>query len=303
MKKAAPKKAKKPAPPPPPETYEDFLALARHDYYHGPLAMAERGYDGGEPTWRYAVGDLVVCGRRNYGLPFRVEEVLEDGRVYHLSYDHFDEGEWVGTGDQRERQRIPRGRRPLLSVWYETLPFGGRPQGLVLGTDRHRFINYSQQALESLVHSLRWRGINDTPDFQRDYVWTLDDKRRLVASIFDGADIGKFIMQSHEWPVNALTIIDGKQRCRAILDFMEGRFDFKGYTWATLSWHDRYTFTNLMVQVAEFREGELVKRSDVLYLFLQVNRGGVPQSDEHIARVRRLYEEAVAQERAEGGPS
>ena len=50
-----------------------------------------------------------------------------------------------------------------------------------------------------------------------------------------------------------------------------------------------------MIQAATLQRGK-VKRSDVLWLFLQLNAGGVPQTEEHIAHARKLYEEAIAKE-------
>lgn len=99
----------------------------------------------------------------------------------------------------------------------------------------------------------------------------------------------------HPWPENRITVIDGKQRLDAIMGFMEGRYDYEGVTWPRLSWTDCYVFKDLMVQVCELDAAQC-KRSDVLGLFLRVNRGGVPQTDEHIARVRALYEQAVREE-------
>lgn len=278
-------------------TYEELAAQARDNFYNGPLKRREGSYDGGEPTWRYEVGALVFARLHTNGRPLRVEEVLDGGRTYHLSYEETSvHRDWQG-GKLIETHPATGRRLPWFGPWYD-LSDVDAPRGAVVGNDRLRSMSYTQQQLQSLVHSIRWRGINDTPEYQRDYVWTLHDKQQLIHSIFDGADIGKFVTMSHPYPENRLTIIDGKQRIRAILDFMEGRFEFQGWKWNRLSWHDRYIFADRMVQVCEL-DSERVSKSEVLYLFLQVNRGGVPQSEQHIERVRKLYMEALAAERSE----
>ncbi len=41
-------------------------------------------------------------------------------------------------------------------------------------------------------------------------------------------------------------------------------------------------------------------RADTLWLFLSINTGGVPQTEEHVARARHLYEEALKGEQTNG---
>ena len=66
------------------------------------------------------------------------------------------------------------------------------------------------------------RGLIDNPDYQRGYVWTLEDKQKLIQSIFNRADIGKFVfIEDENYREYRLEVIDGKQRLRAILDYYE----------------------------------------------------------------------------------
>lgn len=270
--------------PPAPPTWDMLVAKEREQY-----RMMRRA-EPSTPTWSFASGETVRFGNL---VDCRIEAVEDGGKTYLLSFAN------VVAKDCQDNRSIKEDvmpRLPRLADWYDVLPVT-EPRATSFGRESRIGTNYSQQMLESLVFMARRNGLNVTPDFQRDYVWTLDDKRRLVASIFDRADIGKFITMTHPWPENRITVIDGKQRLDAIMGFMEGRFDYEGVTWPQLSWNDRYIFQSLMVQVCEL-DAQRCKRSDVLGLFLRVNRGGVPQTDEHIARVRALYEQAVREESA-----
>ena|SRR5271157_568148 len=59
---------------------------------------------------------------------------------------------------------------------------------------------------------------------------------------------------------------------------------------------DKQAFFDNMVQVATL-DAEYVKKSDILWLFLSVNRGGVPQTEEHITKAQALYEKALESEK------
>lgn len=236
-----------------------------------------------EPTVIYRVGDAVHYGARD---DCRVEAVEDDGRKITITYH--DRGEAHGRPFDNQR------RLPLVVSWLELLPVGIQ-EDTTFGRDEWRLASYSQMLLSSLLHIAYFRGVKDNPDYQRGYVWTQEDKVRLLASIFDGADIGKFLLMEYPHPENRLEVIDGKQRLRAIMDFREGRLAYRGKTWFQLSARDRYLFEDRMVQIATLRR-EVVKDSDVLWLFLSINRGGVPQTEEHIAHVREVYEEALRRE-------
>ena len=46
-------------------------------------------------------------------------------------------------------------------------------------------INFNNSTIESLLHTYYNFGINMNPDYQRDYVWTMEDKLLLIDSIFN----------------------------------------------------------------------------------------------------------------------
>jgi hypothetical protein len=271
MKRAAKKKE--------PVTYEDFLAEA-WDQWGTRGAQDEPNIP--ESNYDYKVGESVKYGSRP---DCRVEEVLQDGKLIHIS--SYDKGETYGTPYDNLR------RLPILVWWTQITPL--TPMEDTNFRTKPIFTHYTQNSLDGLVHQVYHRGLIASPDYQRDYVWTLADKQRLIQSIFNHADIGKFLFLEYPYPENRLEVVDGKQRLNAICEFIEGRFEFKGKTWFQLSTKDKGAFFDLMVQSGQL-DATRVKKSDVLALFLSINAGGVPQTEEHIAKTRKLYEQALEEE-------
>jgi len=264
-----------------PETWDEFLA-----YEWDQFNCHYRDYHPTPANYIFKPGEEVAFGSME---ECRVEATFPFNGMEHcivlLSYH--DRGSVYGKPFDNKR-RLPR-----LTFWFNV-----DPVSTVTDTDfgRDRInTDYSQTSLDSLIHMAYSRGLIDSPEYQRDYVWTLQDKQRLIKSIFDRMDIGKFILLEREYPENRLEIIDGKQRFNAILGFYEGRYEYEGKTWFQLSWRDKQRFTDIMVHTAKIQESR-VKKSDILWLFLAINRGGVPQTEEHIAKARRLYEEALKEE-------
>jgi Protein of unknown function DUF262 len=229
----------------------------------------------------FKVGEKVIIGALCDAI---VEEVLDGGKLLLVSYH-----------DKGSRYGVPydAGRKPRFFWWHDLHPVDtikdthfGRPR---------IFTQYSQTDLRSLIHTSYYRGFMDSPEYQREYVWTLADKQRLVRSLLERADIGKFLLLEHPYPENRLEVIDGKQRLAAIKDFVEGRYPYEGYTWFQFSQNDKFTFWDNMIQTATM-QSDKVKKSDILWQFLSLNRGGVPQTEEHISKVKRLYEEAIEKE-------
>lgn len=262
-----------------PETWEEYVIEAKESFeLHGRRSICP------EVNYFFKVGESVTLGGLN---DCRIEEILEDGMILLISYH--DTGKTYG-------KPFDYGRKPMYTYWFEIDPKDAI-QNTSFGRERMNTQN-RQTVLHGFISELYRRGMIDSPEYQRDYVWTIVDKQRLVRSIFDRADIGKFVTMSHPYPENRIEIIDGKQRIRAIMDFMEGRFDYNGYTWFQLSWLDKFIFQDQIVQVTEL-QSDYVKKSDVLWLFLMVNRGGVPQTDEQLSKVQKLYDEAVQEEMEE----
>lgn len=154
-------------------------------------------------------------------------------------------------------------------------------------------ITYSNAQLDSLLASVTRRGINESTDFQRGYVWTLSDKQRLIQSIFEGKEIGKFLLlEDKTYKEYRLEILDGKQRINALLGFLGNEFSYEGVFYHQLSKRDRNTIDSQGVQSASLDINHFSRR-ELLEIFLNVNDSGVPQTEEHLQHVRELLQEEI----------
>jgi len=150
--------------------------------------------------------------------------------------------------------------------------------------------------LSGLINSVVRRGLIDSPDYQRGYVWTEQDKVNYIQSAFEDRDLGKFVfVEDTSYKEYRLEVLDGKQRMSALLDFTCSLISYKGVYWHELSKRDRRSFGDRMVQYATIDRNRY-SRADLLKLFLEVNAAGVPQTEEHLDFVREL----LIQEEAKG---
>ena len=122
---------------------------------------------------------------------------------------------------------------------------------------------------------------------------TLEDKQKLIDSIFKNIDIGKFAFIHKPFNSNEplYEILDGKQRINALCEFYENRFPYKGKYFNDLSARDRNHFCNYGVDVAEIAQAD---KATILKYFLILNTGGKPISDTHLNKIKKLYEEELA---------
>lgn len=147
--------------------------------------------------------------------------------------------------------------------------------------------------LGGLLHNVIRRGIIDNQDYQRGYVWTEQDKVNYLRSVFEDRDLGKFVfVEDKSYKEYRLEVLDGKQRLSALLDFHCSLISYEGKYWHELSKYDRHLFESRMVQFATIDRNRYT-RADLLKLFLEVNVGGVPQTEEHLDHVRELLKQEL----------
>jgi hypothetical protein len=126
-------------------------------------------------------------------------------------------------------------------------------------------------------------------DYQRDYVWTLQDKHNLIDSIFNNIDIGKFVFIMLKWeehPLNYLyEVLDGKQRINAVTEFYENRFTYNGLFFNQLSKWEQWHFKEYHVNVAEISN---ITREQKIRYFLTLNVSGKVMDKEHLKKVENM---------------
>ncbi|EGS9998225.1 DUF262 domain-containing protein [Clostridium perfringens] len=80
------------------------------------------------------------------------------------------------------------------------------------------------------VRNVRANGLDISPNYQREYVWTSEYIDKLLLSLILNYPIGNIVVNQLREPneKNAKSeLVDGKQRLRTILDFVDGNYEIK----------------------------------------------------------------------------
>lgn len=111
------------------------------------------------------------------------------------------------------------------------------PQPLIRGTTSSRTISdlmrkrepKYEKMFEGSVQGLEQLGHFYIPSYQRPDVWTIDQKRRLVESVWLGISIGTIVVsdegqmdpETGRYPIQADNLLDGKHRLYSLRAYME----------------------------------------------------------------------------------
>lgn len=180
--------------------------------------------------------------------------------------------------------------RKRILGWYDIFKLENKNCDIELGEDLR--LSFMQQQISSLLGSyITHFGVDFNPSYQRDLVWQLEDERKLIESIFNRVDIGKFVFIHMGYPADLMyEILDGKQRLTALYRFFTDQFTYKGYYYSELPWNLKYVFEDTPVSVACTR-GEDLKEKDILNYFLKLNTSGKPVAREHLDKIEKRFNE------------
>ena len=126
------------------------------------------------------------------------------------------------------------------------------------------------------------------PDYQRDYVWSEEEKIKLIESIFDYVEIGRIVLHEEFNPEKSVDtwcfeVIDGKQRLGAILDYTKNKYKVREKYYKDLNEIERREFSNILVPVIEVKNLSKINKLD---LFISVNTTGVIMSNNHLNQLK-----------------
>ena len=137
--------------------------------------------------------------------------------------------------------------------------------------------------------------------FQRDFVWSLEDKQKLIDSIYKNVHCGSVVVRKRSYDyvkdciksnnidnIGFYDIIDGKQRISTLLDFVNDVFpDNNGYYFSDLS--DRAARKFMDSNVISFAEMEEdCTDEDVINCFILLNDTGISIDKNHINKIKEI---------------
>ena len=236
---------------------------------------------------KYEVGQQVAMGNIKKSI---VTEVLDGGKIDKLHQYCTDN--YYGKMIDSERD--------IYVAWMDICPYHTNEELKSMCNfsqkDNLR-LSFSQTGMSSIFSKVYHFGLDMNPDYQRGNVWDMEDKKKLIASVFMNVDIGKFVFIHLPYKDHSPSyeILDGKQRVTALTEFYESRFKFGGKYYKDLSYADQSHFENHPISCADLLEDN-VKPSDKYLYFLRLNTGGRIQDPEHIKHVETLYKQALKEE-------
>jgi hypothetical protein len=233
-----------------------------------------------EPTYKFNLNDRVSIGNLK---DVYISGIFENGKIYEIDYTSIDNN--YGNPIRNEHCK-------MFVTWLRIRKYH-EDNAITLIQNSDLKLDYSQRSIHDILGKAYTFGINFEPEYQRDYVWEIQDKINLVDSIFNNVDIGKLAFiryNTEQWSKLGFgyEILDGKQRIKAILDFYEDRFKYQGKYFSDLSHRDQWHFENYPISLAEASN---LTRKQILRYFIKLNTGGKIMSEEQINKVRQLLGE------------
>lgn len=126
---------------------------------------------------------------------------------------------------------------------------------------------------------------------QRDYVWTVEQKRELIWSVLMNRYIPRMAMINTSDGV--FQIIDGKQRLSAMLDYYMGLYDLiidgESFFFKDLPIDYSRVISGFMFPYYIVNEdfGNQFTDEDKIAWFRYINFAGTPQDEEHLNKLKR----------------
>lgn len=127
----------------------------------------------------------------------------------------------------------------------------------------------------TLVSQVKQGDVDMSPPYQRGLVWSLDQKQKLIDSIFWG--IALPALYYRELNIEAtghwLEILDGKQRLNTLVEFLDDGFEFEGQLFSQFARGDQWKIRNTVVPSIRVTG---LSNDDTAELYNRINFCGVP---------------------------
>lgn len=228
------------------------------------------------PTRIFNVGDRVRFGMHK---EVYIREVGLDNLYYLIE----------SLNVVRNRDSGPKNEFYYIS-WVNIFPFTSNTITKIFTKKDTYRLDYINTGLDSLLHNCYSPGVEFDVEYQRDYVWNDEDKIKLLDSIFNNIDIGKFVLIRRNYSENGKSyeILDGKQRLSTLCEFFEDRFEYNGCKFSELSPNDQNTFERHPIVIGYL---DNPTKEQIYEAFIKLNTCGRIMDASHIKKVENLLNE------------
>lgn len=152
--------------------------------------------------------------------------------------------------------------------------------------------------VQFLIKFIAENQLDLNPIYQRDYVWTTEQKQSFITSLVQGKTTIKPTYLYNNVPVNEpmYEVLDGKQRINAVLSYMKNEFSVNGLYYRDLSIKDTNKFLHLPVYYTRIKYYHPQKGHNTMpleykiELFLQINEYGKRMSDKDLERAKQYMQ-------------
>lgn len=224
------------------------------------------------PVMFFEIGESVLYGGHRNCV---ISEIFDGGMYYKIERDH----------SKKYGHRQP-GRTYQFTNWMSLEKKDTVNQTPLSYRDKFPIQSF-QTHLDEIFSKYFFFGLDLNPDYQRGNVWTYEDREKLLDSIFNNINIGKFCFNRKPYKENdtSYEVIDGKQRITTLIDFRLDKFKYKGLYYSELNPCDKRHIRNYIVEMTEIEEASKEK---IYNYFLKLNTGGRAVDPEHIKYVEEL---------------
>lgn len=147
--------------------------------------------------------------------------------------------------------------------------------------------------VQFLIKFIAENQLDLNPIYQRDYVWSTEQKQSFINSLVQGKTTIKPTYLYNNVPINEpmYEVLDGKQRINAVLSYMKNEFSVNGFYYRDLPIIDTNKFLHLPVEYTRIKyfhpqKGHItIPLENKIELFLQINEYGQRMSDKDLERV------------------
>ncbi|WP_370905905.1 DUF262 domain-containing protein [Citrobacter koseri] len=149
--------------------------------------------------------------------------------------------------------------------------------------------------IDMYINWIRQGALNFCAEYQREYVWGIDEQQAFLRILVSGFPIGSVALaKAPDWDVcdgPYIEVVDGKQRLTTLKMFINNEIPM------VLSGEEIYWFEFTRAEQLSFGRPTLsavilddATVCDRIAYFVAVNFTGVPQSEEHRLQVLKLQE-------------